>query len=329
MAPATNKRRPPQLMVSHDKANSDAILRIVSPIAPLMMTGEMRNTLRLSQMVRAQQNNLIAAGQYKEPASGASSAANDSSEDDASDAKDAMDGDAKAPEAHGIDDSADTTAPERSDDADDRASGGSLAESPELSAEFVRLTNTLALKKLKRKHAPGPLLISPASQARVAPSISSAPMRTVYGYYPQKRVPVRYVYPMYSAVPYVQPVVLTPLRRNIPTSARERGRVHARRRPVLDVFPGDVTKAAPMPSQPPSAHVEYFDDRDDDNLVATEEEMREMERKREASDALLGSITFNDESAFNFKIFRSKEGDAKRKFMKICETTWDEFMARP
>lgn len=342
MPPATKKHRPPLLVVSNDKAKSDLILRIVSPITPLMMTGEMRNTLRLSEMVRLQQNNLIASGHYekKDSASVKSSASeerdNDADEEDVEDdsaeignpdsIREAEAGEAEAGATKDAvpNEGAEEAAKEAVANPEaEKEQRDSLGESP-VGEEFERMTGAMLRKKLKRDNAPGPLHFSPGARP-TAPAINSAPMRSYYSGYPQKRMPVRYVY---HPVPYSAMLVQTPLRRSMPMlaiPAPRKGPVR-RRKPVLDVFHGDISRTAPMSSQPPSAHVERFDDLDEDHLVATEEEMKEMEQKREASSNLMhGTITFNDLAAFNFKIYKGKLPDAKEKFMKICETTWDEY----
>lgn len=148
------------------------------------------------------------------------------------------------------------------------------------------------------------------------------------GYFQPRRMPIRqFVQPG----PYPVQVVQTPLRRNIPSvyerkTARPRGK--DRRKPVQDVFLGDVKREAPMTSQPPSAQKEYFDNHEDDRTDATDEEMREMESKRLANALVEGTISFDEQAAFNFKIFGERDHDAKSKFMKMCETTWDQYMTR-
>lgn len=233
--------------------------------------------------------------------------------------------------------------------------------------EFDRMSAALSLKKLKRDRAPAPLRI-PGHAGGVSPAINSAPMRTYYsgipsytgysvpigflgrnhgghgpignfgvasslnlasaGYFQPRRMPVRqFVQPG----PYPMLVVQTPLRRNIPSAYERkpiRPRGKDRRKPVQDVFLGDVKREAPMTSQPPSAQQEYFDNHEDDRTDATDEEMREMESKRLANALVEGTISFDEQSAFNFKIFGERDHDAKSKFMKMCETTWDQYMTR-
>ena len=55
----TAKRRPPLLELSN-QATADLLVRIVSPIVPLQVPDELRDTLRLSNSIREQQNTLIA-----------------------------------------------------------------------------------------------------------------------------------------------------------------------------------------------------------------------------------------------------------------------------
>ncbi|SGZ58270.1 CIC11C00000001604 [Sungouiella intermedia] len=428
MPQTREKHRPPRLQ-STASYRSLAIARIVSPIAPQMMSEEMRNTFRISQSIRQQQTNLIATTQDKgnSDATGGIDHDTDDRLEDADDASsngsasrapdsepvtaDAVSHDGEATSGTGsvgsansaVSSTSQSTAPSAGSDtaatfnyspqkglspsASTRSTGvPDISILDTESGEFDRITSALSKKKLKRDRAPGPLRI-PGHARGITPVINSAPIRTYYsavsgyngyaipsgypgrthaghvgyvagstgpvgpnmgpvgavgtvayagtpvsmttpGHYQPRRMPVRL---FLQPVPIPVQVVQTPMRRSIP-AAYERKTVKARgkerRKPVQDVFLGDVKREAPMTSQPPSAQQEYFEDHDDDRTDATEEEMREMESKRRANSIVGGSIVFNDESAFNFKIFGERDEDAKTKFMKVCETTWDQYMAR-
>lgn len=196
--------------------------------------------------------------------------------------------------------------------------------SPE-DTELQRMTHAMGRKKLRRDNTPGPLRFLPRAQAAgMAPTINLAPMRHM-GNYPVCRVPVRYVYG--AVVPIPQTAVI-PARRMV-SDPRKRP---ARRQVVMDVFQNDSLRVAPMTSQPPLAQMTRFAENDGEDAPATPAEMEEMERKRERGreacrDELKGSIAFQN-SAFNFTIYKAREHKAKENFMKICETTWDEYMAR-
>lgn len=128
---------------------------------------------------------------------------------------------------------------------------------------------------------------------------------------------------------------------------------------VTDVYHGDFTKAAPLQSQPLSAQKEHFErGRDDDRMPVSDDEIREMQEKYRDSGAaepeaaaideyderqngstgksdIFGSLNLMNESVFNFRIFSAVEDDReddrrlrdKDRFLKICETSWDEFVA--
>lgn len=126
---------------------------------------------------------------------------------------------------------------------------------------------------------------------------------------------------------------------------------------VTDVYHGDYTKVAPINSQPLSAQKEYFEvnkesDIDEDTqpqyispCYSPPQYTSAPGSEYEGSNEIFGSINLMNESVFNFRIFnaRSKlanlsdessglEGEIKlakekEKFMKICETSWNEFVA--
>ena len=173
--------------------------------------------------------------------------------------------------------------------------------------EFAR-TSSLARKRLRRDKAPRPLRLVPGAPP---PIVKSAPMRSFYGF--RRVVPM---IPPYSAVHLVPPLT-GPVRRVAKTAA-------PRRSTVQDVFRGAVTMAAPIQAQPLLAQREHFDDRTE----PLPEEMAEMDRKRtdsrESDVAVRGTIAFNDDGAFNFKIYN--DADAKRVFMEVCEKTWDKYV---
>lgn len=126
---------------------------------------------------------------------------------------------------------------------------------------------------------------------------------------------------------------------------------------VTDVYQGDYTKIAPLTSQPLSAQKDYFDKNsrliDEDRSPVTDSEVKEMQEKYKGdavnehyvktpvndSNEIFGSINIMNEN-FNFRIF-NQSGDEeesklesgmddfvkeKKKFMKVCERTWDEFI---
>ncbi|KAF5211784.1 hypothetical protein EJF18_20804 [Clavispora lusitaniae] len=183
----------------------------------------------------------------------------------------------------------------------------SVAHTSNSNGEFAR-TSSLARKRLRRDKAPRPLRLVPGAPS---PIVKSAPMRSFYGF--RRVVPM---IPPYSAVHLVPPLT-GPVRRVAKTAA-------PRRSTVQDVFRGAVTMAAPIQAQPLSAQREHFDDRTE----PSPEEMAEMDRKRtdsrESDVAVRGTIAFNDDGAFNFKIYN--DADAKRVFMEVCEKTWDKYV---
>ncbi|OBA24297.1 hypothetical protein METBIDRAFT_10448 [Metschnikowia bicuspidata var. bicuspidata NRRL YB-4993] len=215
---------------------------------------------------------------------------------------------------------------------------GALYESSPLEgSELERIASSLTRKTLKRNNAPGPLRISPKVHAgSTAPAINSAPMRSLYGPQALRRVPVRYLYPAMGHFPQTAVHYMpTPIRRTTGAGSERvakprlpRAMSARRRKPVLDVFEGQVAKLAPMPAQPPSAQIEHFDVGHSDEEKATQDEMDEMEiKRRRTTSALRGTISFNEESAFKFTIFQGNESNAKKKFLEVCETTWDKYMA--
>lgn len=395
--PEIQENHRPLPLASTDTYTPLAIAQIVSPIVPLKMSEEMRNTLRISESIRQQQTHLIAASNLENkesllPAKSASDLATNAESDTSSDHQQEPHGDRQGessnetPETSPIVDRGNTPTPATSEDATGPKESNSSETSEQAPARlcspaseqelasFDRLALSFGRKKLKRDRAPGPLQI-PNHGRGISPAINSAPIRTYYtgftttnGYniptgYPGRgghaghglvgpigaggavarlQGPIPAAGPLgqprrVQMRPFLQPVsypnvhvVQTPLRRTIPIVyerrvAKPRGK--ERRKPVLDVFLNDVTKEAPMHSQPPSAQREYFEGHEDDRSNATEEEMREMESKRQAHSAVQGTISFNNESAFNFKIFAGRDQDAKEKFMKMCETTWEQYVA--
>lgn len=354
------KPRPSLLVLSNDKAKSDMIMKIVSPITPQFVNLDMRDTLKISEVIRLQQNELIASGKYEQNRSPRRSMGHTPVSTNWLDASPLRVG--------GLGEKSVTKPGENvvsvlagGESSEDAAKLSTANTSPiEIDAEFgdegldlghesagsegsliddselMRLSSALSRKTLKRNNAPGPLRISPkAYAANMAPMINSAPMRSMYGVHPLRRAPVRYFYPAMGHVPQTAMHYMpTPIRRTMAvgpdriSKPRLPRAVSARRRkPVLDVFEGQVAKLAPMPSQPPSAQLEHFDVSHSDEEKATQEEMEEMEIKRKGVDtSLKGSISFNDESAFKFTIFQGNESNAKKKFMEICETTWDKYM---
>lgn len=182
-----------------------------------------------------------------------------------------------------------------------------VAHTSNSNGEFAR-TSSLARKRLRRDKAPRPLRLVPGAPS---PIVKSAPMRSFYGF--RRVVPM---IPPYSAVHLVPPLT-GPVRRVAKTAA-------PRRSTVQDVFRGAVTMAAPIQAQPLLAQREHFDDRTE----PLPEEMAEMDRKRtdsrESDVAVRGTIAFNDDGAFNFKIYN--DADAKRVFMEVCEKTWDKYV---
>ena len=375
----SEKPRPALLEFSKDKTKNDMIMRIVSPITPHFVSLDMRDTLKISEVIRLQQNELIALGNYEKRTSPsnqtpsqtpmlgnwsdtadfktASSSAvgendvlseqkrdaqetsvNSTNSNDTSNGNYTTDNNLTDNNKPAIEidcDSENESVNDSGNDANGNSSDSSDS-SPLEGGELERISSALQSKKLKRNNAPGPLRISPkAFNASMAPAINLAPMRPLYGPHALRRAPVRYVYP---SMGYLPPTAVhympTPVRRNglmperVAKPRLPRGLASRRRKPVLDVFEGQVAKLAPMPSQPPSAQLEKFDVSHSDNEAATQEEMEEMEMKRKrANSALKGSILFNDESAFNFTLFQGNESSAKKKFLEVCETTWDKYMA--
>lgn len=367
----TEKHRPPPLSVCNDKEKSDMILRIVSPIAPQFVSHDLRHTLRLSESIRNQQNNLIASGHYEKSLASSDSnssaslmlngssggldsnttpshtATEGSSVEREAEPRSSLSWAGKSDTDHDLAKKPDVPIIEvDSEEVKDHQMQGASPNSGGTyysdSSEFNRIANAMSRKKLKRDNPPGDLKLLPSrlNNVRQTPLIRSAPLRpstTAAPYGMQRWVPVRYVYPPLPPMPHsAMQYVHTPSRRSMPGHQERRAsRVRlpprnslVRRKPVLDVFQGDAVKFAPLPSQPPSAQLETFDEKHDDNEEATEEEIQEMETKRKmANPVLKGSICFNDTSAFNFKIFKGNELLAKEKFLKICETTWNEYVA--
>lgn len=173
-------------------------------------------------------------------------------------------------------------------------------------------------------------------------------------YYPQQPVYSRYYRPFRGQAalsPVVQAQYLGYQRRRpgqvgVKRMATSSGNIDK----VTDVYHGDYTRAAPLLSQPLLAQCEFFEskrgEQDDDRLPVSEEEVREMQEKykqvprqaKREQDAgeIFGSINFMNECMFNFKIFKNKDEDVdvaekrlageRTKFLKICETSWDEFV---
>lgn len=398
--PRLRENHRPPLLQPTDSYNSLAIAQIVSPIVPLKMSEDMRQTLRISEAIRQQQSQLIALSNSEKRESPLPLRSSDlatTGESDASrETPDTSPLLAVRKKSLNLIESVktevkETDKPDKSEEPEDNSeksedsdksdktespqllgnsilngptedvemteSGsvhGSVHGSTQNSPTFDRLALLLGRKKLKRDRAPGPLQI-PNHARGVAPAINSAPIRTYYtgfpanaysiptgypgrGPYPVRMAPLSGagMMPRRAMRPFPQPVVYpnvhvvqTPLRRNIPIvyerrAAKARGK--ERRKPVLDVFSNDLTREAPMNSQPPSAQREYFELPEEDRSNATEEEMKEMESKRQDLATISGTIQFNEEAAFNFKIFPGRETDAKEKFMKVCETTWDQYV---
>lgn len=110
---------------------------------------------------------------------------------------------------------------------------------------------------------------------------------------------------------------------------------------VTDVFRGDLHKAAPFNSQPLSAQREFFGSSVHDEAPTTQV-LTINETEDEENTDVSGSITINGSNVFNFKIFNknksksndedneNEEGDEsseeynKKKFLKICETCWNQ-----
>lgn len=324
MPEPTAKRRPPQLELV-GPAPADLLVQIVSPIVSLHMSSEMRNTLRLSHSIREEQNSLIAQNSAL-PSEGEKKSLPLERPDHPVSVK-------KRETLHELkplselgteaEHKSPTTSPESAPPSAESASTPAFS-APALSApargppapaldppapfahssdssdsDFAR-TSELASKRIRRAKAPRPLRLVLGAPA---PAIKSAPMRSLYGY---RRV--RPVYPPYSAVHWVPPP--GPVRRVVKPPAP------ARRTVVQDVFHGAVTMAAPMSVQPLLAQRERFDD---------EPLPQEAEDRHRPDAAVRGTITLNDEAAFNFEIYN--DADAKRVFMEVCAKTWDRYMA--
>lgn len=154
----------------------------------------------------------------------------------------------------------------------------------------------------------------------------------------------------------------SPAKAKLTLPPREETSSNASSSAVTDVYHGDYTKAAPMNSQPLSAQREFFDTskkRVPEDESISEEEIREMQEKYaqpavapphhlnapatnfenlKAGAEMFGSINLMNESVFNFRIFTPEEGNQesikdrlareKEKFLKICETSWNEFVAK-
>lgn len=310
------KRRPPELHLGNS-APADILVRIVSPIVPLHMSSEMRNTLRLSHNIRAEQTSLIAQNsalpsdgeirslprkqsplQEQSPLQQSLAPGEQPTKvlefephnEPHNAAKDKF-----SPSGHSLENEHSSLEPAQEVGSAPHSPAGSSSDS-----DFVRASE-LASKRLRRAKAPRPLRLLPGASA---PVIKSAPMRSLYGF---RRVrPVRPVYPPYSAVHWMLPRA-GPVRRVVKTPAA----AAPRRNVVQDVFHGAVTMAAPMNAQPLLAQRDRFD--------------LEPERAERPDAPVRGTITLNDEAAFNFKIYNGE--DAKRVFLEVCEKTWDEHMA--
>lgn len=345
----------PQTVLVPSNESSKLVSRIVSPLAAQFANLDIRQTLAASDVIRLQQHDLItSSNKDKKPPSSTSTGSLDypfnspasSSNTDPSPLGSSVAKKSKAQPATAatavspireqtsnlstvsskppLEIVTDTT-PKETTIVDDESVTLSNEE------EIQRMAEVFSLKRLKRNFAPKPLRISSRHlQQRLSPVINSAPMRPVFAQYPVSRMPVRYVYPAVPSMP-VMPhpyqYTYTPVKRTrqatTDRSVRQklpRNSQAFRKKPVLDVFQNEATRVAPMPSQPPSAHREHFED------ISRSPE-RHSRLSSDASATLQGNISFNDESTFNFKIFKANDEAAKQKFIKICETTWDTYFS--
>lgn len=391
--PELVRHRPPSLKLAHDDAKNDVILRIVSPIATLSMSQNMKNTMRISESIRRRQSSIIAAKNNENPI--------DSSLDlDAqklpleSPKQPNKETPAEQPNSGltGANSSGNTAVNSALNSSESSASSSATStvypahvkgESLSLPVSAPPATTQLSpgayssldrvgslhKRSLKRERIPKPLKLhqhaafgtGPYTAAIGPPGVylaqmngfKSAPLRS---YFPGVPRVVHHIRARPPLVPIGHPytVIQTPYQRNMPVVADRRApRVakallavpsngtHSRSPslngsqslkrpcPVQDIFPGDVKKAAPLPLQPPLAQNEKFAyTAPDDREAATEEEMEEMRRKWEEGDEIFGCVSFMDKLTYRFKILNKNLSldEKKAKFMKICETTWDEFM---
>lgn len=321
---SSQRRRPPQLDLADDKTKHDIILQIVLPIAPLAVSGEMLQTLRLSDSIRQKQSSLIAAAAAASALSAGSSATSATSvsmpsADDAAvlsgaESADESDLAARAPLENNKANVAEPTSPALERKSDRKPSSiqeCTLSSDHEEDADRDHFRLGRTSKRIRREKAPKPLRLAlPMSSL---PMISSAPLRT-FGHpslYPSRGLSRRFYPPQY--VPMTA-VVATPVQRMV--RVRDTRGIKPRKAfkgPVRDVFIDEQVRPAPISSQPLSAQKEHFslseDERDDDEL-----RLKSLE----------GAITFNEEAHYRFRIF--DDNAAKEKFMKICETTWDKYV---
>lgn len=336
--------RPPSLKLANDSARNDAILQIVSPIATLSMSEDMRNTVRISESIKRRQSSIIAAKKNddtSEPILPTQSTGNTPVN--------------SAAESSAFSSSTSTLFPnvkQENGTSSPLLACDSTQLSPGASYSLDRLASHLKNRSLKRDRVPKPLKLhnnpavgsGPYTAANAHPGMYSyqthglrlAPLRPYFA----PRMVQRFRRPP-SMAPLGTPFVVTPYRREIPFDRRKLSGPQTappvqpapgskRARPVQDVFVDDVKRAAPLPLQPPLAQKARFTVTADDRQAATEEEMEEMRRKWEESDEIYGSMSFMDKLTFRFKILNKNLSldEKKARFMEICETTWDEVMKR-
>lgn len=322
---SSHRRRPPQLDLADDKTKHDIILQIVLPIAPLAVSGEMLQTLRLSDSIRQKQSSLIAAAAAAASALSASSAATSATSVSMPSADDA----AVLSGVESGDDSYEGTAPQHAESILPPLDDGKSPRQPSSSLELALSSDHeqdagrdhfrlgMTSKRIRRDKAPKPLRL--ALPMSGLPMICSAPLRTFGhpGLHPSRAVSRRLYPPQYMPM---TAVVATPMPRMVRVrdvrdfrDARGSKPRKAIKGPVRDVFVDEQVRPAPISSQPLSAQKEHFSLSDDE---------REDDDQRLQS--LEGAITFNEEAHYRFRIFDDKA--AKEKFMKICETTWDKYV---
>lgn len=278
----------------------------------------MKNTLRMSEMIRKSQLDLIAsikpsASSVEESDKESDSLLYSSPEDDKEDKE-------KEEEE------------EKTKVKVEENDGNERSQSP-LSVRLEDSELRVAPNALKRQKVPAPLNLSKPKFAPAGPATGYALQYHPHSFGPATAVdgallaPMRSQFPKFRARPIYHrpgarvPVTPVPYCRMVPAARPNVPQIRVRsaggapptphpKPPVQDVFRGAVAQAAPLPLQPPLAQIERFGlaEKPDDSPVH-------------------GSISFNDSQTFTFKMLRPNllQEEKKRKFLQICETVWDRW----
>mmetsp|Transcript_3119 Transcript_3119/g.3040 ORF Transcript_3119/g.3040 Transcript_3119/m.3040 type:complete len:389 (+) Transcript_3119:65-1231(+) len=368
-----NKPRPSSLELSDDK-NSDLALRIVSPGLPAL-NEEMKSTIKLSQKIEQQQKNLIAARNSRSGSAGVEGLSTNGGETvvisgPSSTLPDEMDKLATPTNIKRL--------KRENIPTPLKMNIGPSANPTIQSAPIKQNRVSMGSRAYPKRYVPYQIQVQhqnahPYAQAPNGRYRYMLPQPVAYTGYPggvqgMQRVRVTPYTSSGRYFPIHHPRAVASFGMAHPTAVFHRQ--SKKPNTVTDVYHGDYTKVAPLQSQPLSSQREVFDtsdkpdqdERDDDRMPVSEDEIREMQEKYnndvestaidiedeqnaafakdESKEQVFGSINIMNESVFNFKIFSqnpsSPDGTSegkedlakdKEKFLKICETSWDEFIS--